>query len=102
MVERITGLKLNDYMQQRIFSPLSINNVSMVLSPYMKERLIGIWQRGEDGQLTDRDYPVQRSLSDKSTPDLFHSGGAGLFGSIREFSSTFLPAINILVTLLSC
>lgn len=81
-------------MQQRIFSPLSIHNLTMVPSPYMKERLTGIWERGEDGQLAHRDYPVQMSLEDEFTPGLFHSGGAGLFGSIREFGSTLLPVLK--------
>jgi CubicO group peptidase (beta-lactamase class C family) len=75
-------------MQQRIFAPLKIKDLSMFPSPDMKERLIGIWQRGEDGQLAGREYPMQRSLDDEL--EMLHSGGAGLFGSIREFSSTFL------------
>ncbi|KAL3441566.1 beta-lactamase/transpeptidase-like protein [Aspergillus insuetus] len=85
LIERVTGLKLNDYMQQHIFTPLNVKNVSMFPSSDMKEQLIGIWQRGKDGRLAAREYPVQRYLDDECTADIFHSGGAGLFGSIREF-----------------
>ncbi|KAL3449915.1 beta-lactamase/transpeptidase-like protein [Aspergillus insuetus] len=94
MVERITGLKLNDYMQQHIFAPLGTENVSMFPSSSMKERLIGLWQRGENGKLARRAYPVQESLNAKSGAHAFHSGGAGLFGSIREFSKTLATLLN--------
>ncbi|KAL2837306.1 beta-lactamase/transpeptidase-like protein [Aspergillus pseudoustus] len=92
IIERIAGLKLNDYMQQRIFAPLNIKDVSMFPSPDMKERLIGIWQRGEDGHLAEREYPMQRSLDDEL--NTLHSGGAGLFGSIREFSKILATLLN--------
>ncbi|KAJ0418591.1 beta-lactamase/transpeptidase-like protein [Aspergillus carlsbadensis] len=94
VVERITGMKLNDYMQQHIFSPLDIKDVSMFPTLPMKERLIGIWRRGDNGQLARRAYPVQSSLDTGSTTDAFHSGGAGLFGSIREYSKILATLLN--------
>lgn len=94
MVERATGLKLNDYMQRFIFEPLNVNDVCMFPSPSMTDRLIGLWQRDSNGQLSRRDYPMNRPLCHESPPDTFHSGGAGLFGSIREFSSMNISMIE--------
>lgn len=94
IIERVTHLKLNDYMQRYILSPLNIKDVSMFPSSHMEERLIGLWQRDANGQLSRRDYPLNRPLSHKSTTDAFHSGGAGLFGSIREYSSMIVPMID--------
>ncbi|RFU74285.1 beta-lactamase family [Trichoderma arundinaceum] len=83
-VERVTGLRLGDYMQRRIFEPLGINDLSMIPSAEMKERLIGMWQRDEEGRLTPRPPLLSRPLG-KDAANSFHSGGAGLFGSTREF-----------------
>lgn len=89
VVERVTGLKLNTYMHQRIFDPLGIRELSMFPSPDTKSRVVGIWQRNEEGRLSRRQYPLQRPLDELSDEDTFHSGGAGLFGSVREFTSMF-------------
>lgn len=87
LVERASGTKLNDYMIQHIFEPLGIQDLAMRPSPVMMSRSTGIWKRDEKGDLSPRKYPTWRSLDRGDDEDLFHSGGAGLFGSIREFSS---------------
>ncbi|KAB8219274.1 beta-lactamase/transpeptidase-like protein [Aspergillus novoparasiticus] len=94
LVERATGMKLNDYMQQFIFAPLEIHDVSMIPSASMKERLVGLWTRSAGGQLSRRDYPLNRPLDVKEAGEVFHSGGAGLFGSIREFSKILVALLN--------
>lgn len=94
MVERVTGLKLNDYMQQYIFTPLKINNLSMLPSPEMKSRFLGLWQRDANGQLSRRKCPLSKPLHGEVAADMFHSGGAGLFGSIRDLSSRITSKAN--------
>ncbi|KAH6605526.1 beta-lactamase family [Trichoderma cornu-damae] len=91
-VERATGLKLGDYMQRHIFEPLGIRDLAMVPSVEMKERLAGMWQRDEEGRLSPRTLLLSRPLGPDAV-DNFHSGGAGLFGSIREFGSLSFPEI---------
>lgn len=85
-VERATGMKLGDYMQRRIFEPLGIRDLKMIPSIEMKERLIGMWQRDQEGHLSPRKFPLTRPL-EPDAANSFHSGGAGLFGSTREFGS---------------
>lgn len=93
LVERATGLKLNDYMQRHIFAPLLIEDLSMIPSTHMKDRLVGLWQRDTEGQLTSRKYPLSKPLEDPEAVDIFHSGGAGLFGNVRQFSSMSLLSL---------
>ncbi|EHK42282.1 hypothetical protein TRIATDRAFT_287612 [Trichoderma atroviride IMI 206040] len=83
-VERVTGLKLGDYMQRHIFQPLGIHDLTMIPSLEMKERFVGMWQRDKEGHLSSRTPLLSRPLGADAS-DSFHSGGAGLFGSTREF-----------------
>ncbi|OGM49591.1 hypothetical protein ABOM_001770 [Aspergillus bombycis] len=94
LVERTTGIKLNDYMQQFIFAPLEVHDVSMIPSAHMKERLVGLWYRSAGGRLVPRDYPLNKPLDVKEAAEVFHSGGAGLFGSIQEFSKILVALLN--------
>ncbi|KAB8261674.1 beta-lactamase/transpeptidase-like protein [Aspergillus pseudonomiae] len=94
LVERATGMRLNDYMQQSIFAPLGVHDVSMIPSTHMKERLVGLWHRSAGGRLVPRDYPLNKPLDAKEAAEVFHSGGAGLFGSIREFSKILATLLN--------
>lgn len=91
LVERASGLKLNDLVQRKIFLPLQIRDLTMVPSAQMKDRLVHLWQRSADGRLSRRVIPLSRPLSTDpaEVADVFHSGGAGLFGSIQEYSSQF-------------
>ncbi|KAK4072874.1 uncharacterized protein Triagg1_5551 [Trichoderma aggressivum f. europaeum] len=83
-VERVTGLRLGDYMQRHIFIPLGIRDLTMTPSFEMKERFVGMWQRNQEGHLSPRPPLLNRPLESDAAHS-FHSGGAGLFGNIREF-----------------
>ncbi|PNP48499.1 hypothetical protein TGAMA5MH_00393 [Trichoderma gamsii] len=83
-VERVTGLRLGDYMHRHIFQPLGIHDLTMIPSLDMKERFIGMWQRDKEGHLSHHTPLLSRPLGADAS-DSFHSGGAGLFGSTREF-----------------
>ena len=91
LVERASHLKLGEYMQQYIFEPLHIRDLSTAPSQDMKQRLAGFWRRQPNGTLSPDEYILARPLTADSTADFFHSGGAGLFGNVREFASTSLP-----------
>lgn len=88
IVERLSGLKLNDYMTRYIFEPLGIRDLSMFPTRDMQNRLVGLWHRNAEGQLSVRQYPLSKPLETRTSTPIFHSGGAGLFGSIKEFGST--------------
>ena len=85
LVERASGLKLSDYMIRHIFNPLQIRDLTMIPSTDIEVRIAGLWQRNSEGLLSRREYPLRSPRS--GDKDVFQSGGAGLFGSIREFSS---------------
>jgi CubicO group peptidase (beta-lactamase class C family) len=86
-VERASGMRLSEYMQKRIFEPLDIQELSMLPPKSMKSKLVGIWHRNASDQLTPRTFPLISSITETDKLDAFQSGGAGLYGSIREYGS---------------
>jgi methyl acetate hydrolase len=79
IVESIRGKRLGEVMKERIFAPLSMDDISFSLTPSMRQRLAIIHQRGADGSLT----PLP-DLQLPSDPEV-HMGGHGLYGSIGEY-----------------
>ncbi|MCQ4321089.1 serine hydrolase domain-containing protein [Stutzerimonas stutzeri] len=78
VVERITGKRLGEVFQSRIFEPLGIEDMSFELNDRLRARLAGMHARGEDGSLTAMDF----ELPDK--PDI-HMGGHGLYGTVGDY-----------------
>lgn len=79
VVEAITGLRLGDVMQQRIFEPLGMTDTAFTMTPSMLQRRAGMHQREEDGSLT----AVEGSLLPEE-PQV-HMGGHGLFSTVRDY-----------------
>lgn len=85
-------------MQRYIFEPLGIKDMSFFPDDDMKSRILAMEQRLPDGHLKARDHAWKYPLNvrDHNKPDIVCSGGAGLFGSPREYSSRFLYFSTVL------
>ncbi|NWL18732.1 serine hydrolase domain-containing protein [Pseudomonas umsongensis] len=79
VVEAITGKRLGEVMQQRIFEPLGMTDTAFTMTPSMLQRRAGMHQREEDGSLT----PVEGSLLPPE-PEV-HMGGHGLFSTVKDY-----------------
>lgn len=79
VVEAITGKRLGDVMQQRIFEPLGMTDTAFSMSASMIQRRAGMHQREEDGSLT----AVEGSLLPEE-PEV-HMGGHGLFSTVKDY-----------------
>lgn len=89
LLERTAGVTLNEYIQTNICAPLGLENVDMVPTKAMRERLAHMHQREKDGKLTPRDHLNRRALvveTPEEVAGLFHSGGAGLFAKPQEYT----------------
>lgn len=92
LLERVTGLSLNDYLHRNIFEPLGLKNISMFPTESMKANLAYMSQRAPDGQLSPRDHLLRRPLIVSSLEDVkgcFNSGGAGCFAKPQEYCRMF-------------
>lgn len=84
VVERISGLSLNQYFQKNIFAPLGIQNISFDPSPHMRENLVGQHLRFGDKTI-ETDHTLRRILDHKDGSFAFDSGGAGCFAKPKEY-----------------
>lgn len=88
LLERVTGMRLNDYMQKHIFEPLCLHNISMFPNDSMKARLAHMHFRHPDGTLSPNDHINRRPLTvctDAERETCLNSGGAGAFASPQEY-----------------
>lgn len=93
-LERVTGVRLNDYMRINVFEPLGINDISMFPSLSMMERLAYMNYRSPNGALHPRDHLMRIPLveTDEEQRSRFvHSGGGGLFAKPSEYCSKSNP-----------
>lgn len=78
VVEGITGKRLGEVFQSRIFEPLGIEDMTFELNDRLRARLAGMHARGADGSLTPMDFELP------DTPEV-HMGGHGLYGTVGDY-----------------
>jgi len=85
-------MSLNDYIQKNICGPLGLENVNMVPTQSMKDKLVHMHFRDASGKIGPRDHVIRRPLT-ASTPEekaaLFNSGGGGLFAKPQEYAREY-------------
>jgi len=79
VVEGITGKRLGEVMQERIFAPLGMETTAFTITPAMRPRLARIHQRDADGSLTPlNDFELPQE------PEV-HMGGHGLYSTVADY-----------------
>ncbi|MDX1540187.1 MAG: serine hydrolase domain-containing protein [Geminicoccaceae bacterium] len=79
VVEGITGKRLGEVMQARVFGPLGMTSTAFTLSEDMRRRLARIHQREADGSLTPlTDFELPQD------PEV-HMGGHGLYSTVDDY-----------------
>jgi methyl acetate hydrolase len=78
IVEKISGLTLNDYFRRFIFEPVGMTETSFILSPTQRAKLVPVHIRQPDGSFKLSGFEVSQ------TPEVF-MGGAGLYGTVTDY-----------------
>lgn len=82
IVERISGMKLGEYMQHTIFQPLEMNDTGFTVKPEDVARFAQIYGPGEKGEtVVVPSEPLGDFLSDPT----IHNGGGGLTSTIHDY-----------------
>jgi CubicO group peptidase (beta-lactamase class C family) len=82
MVERITGKKLGDYMQEVIFDPLNMSDTGFFVAPKNIARFAEVYGPNDKGEtVLNNDEPLGDFLSDPA----IHNGGGGLTSTIDDY-----------------
>ena len=88
VVEAISGKRLGEFMQERIFAPLGMNDTAFSMTAAMRARLAHIHQRGDDGELTplmDFELPADPEQ---------HMGGHGLYSTALDYAKFIRMWLN--------
>ncbi|WP_322111196.1 serine hydrolase domain-containing protein [Tistlia consotensis] len=78
VVEAITGKRLGEVFEARIFQPLGIRDMTFEIDDRVRGRLAGVHARNADGSLTPMDFELP------AKPDI-HMGGHGLYGTVGDY-----------------
>ena len=78
LAEAASGMDLERYFQQNVLGPLGMKDTSFILPKERYERLVGRYQRENNGSLT----PVPRSLP---VPPTVYHGDGGLFSTAPDY-----------------
>jgi CubicO group peptidase (beta-lactamase class C family) len=84
-VERVSGLSLDGYLRDRIFTPLGMKDTVFILKPDQQARVASVHARGADGKLTPAEFAMPQA------PEFF-MGGGGIYSTGRDYL-TFLRAL---------
>ncbi|WP_372786361.1 serine hydrolase domain-containing protein [Phenylobacterium sp.] len=82
LVEVISGVPFDKYLQDNIFGPLGMKDTSFFVAPDKIDRFAANYQRGPDKQLKLVDDPA---TSDFTRDPGFKSGGGGLTGTSADY-----------------
>jgi CubicO group peptidase (beta-lactamase class C family) len=78
VVEKLSRQKLDVYLQDHIFAPLSMTETGFKIRPDQRARLVRMHARTADGRLSPIDFEIPQD------PE-FHMGGGGLYSVGRDY-----------------
>lgn len=78
VIEAITGKRLGEVCEERIFRPLGMTDTTFEITDALRARCAGMHARGADGALT----PMEFELT--NTPEV-HMGGHGLYSTVGDY-----------------
>jgi len=86
VIEAISGMRLDQYVEQNIFKPLGMNDSGATLKE--GARKLDVHFRGEDGKLVANPDAVC------ATNPEFYGGGHYLYSTLNDYSSFLLTILN--------
>lgn len=78
LVEKISGMSLEDYFQAKILGPLEMRDTSYILPPSKFDRMVGLWRRVDEG-------PLRADKREQPAPPKTFNGGGGLYSTAADY-----------------
>ncbi|MBN1294570.1 MAG: beta-lactamase family protein [Candidatus Latescibacteria bacterium] len=83
-VEVISGMPFDQFIEERIFKPLGMNDTSFYVPEDKKHRLAALYQTLEDSSLEKR--PPNKKDMSKPSEQRHFSGGGGLYSTVYDYA----------------
>ena len=83
LVEKLSGQKFSDFLEERIFEPLGMTDTDFYVPPEKADRLAQVYGYGDNGELVPQEGfgGANNYLEDQA----FESGGGGLVGTAMDY-----------------
>jgi len=81
LIERVSGKKVSQFMQEEIFDPLGMQHTGYHFKGNDRENMAVLYSRDENGNMTP-DTTRDRDFEPDAT---FEGGGAGLYSTVRDY-----------------
>lgn len=85
VIEVASGMRFGDFLRERIFEPLNMNDTGFFVPTKKQSRLAKVYQNNGKG-LEEFHFPHLGISNDMKTPPAFESGGAGLVSTIDDYA----------------
>lgn len=83
IIERLTGTSLSDFLSDRLFAPLGMDDTHFHIAPNQKDKLATLYLRFGNANLT----PIHNLLQpDYEAPHARPLGGSGLFSTAGDYT----------------
>jgi len=88
IVERITGMKFGDFLQQRVFGPLRMTDTGFYTGAAKANRLAAVYVANRDtGKIEEANELFGNQMPDYTKPPVaFESGGGGLVSTTTDYA----------------
>ncbi len=93
VVERASGVPLDEFVRTRITEPLGMKDTRFFLPPEQRDRLAAVYSSGPDGRMTRAPEGPKGQGNYIEGPRKSFSGGAGLLSTARDYAR-FLEMIR--------
>jgi len=86
IVEKLSGMRFGEFLQQRLFGPLHMVDSGFYVPPAKLGRLAAAYRTGANGALVPVEGGGFGGRRDPSQPPGLESGGGGLFSTLDDYS----------------
>jgi CubicO group peptidase (beta-lactamase class C family) len=93
VVERASGMPLDQFLRTRITEPLGMKDTQFFLPPSQRDRLAAVYSSGKDGKIVRAPEGSRGQGAYVDGPRKSFAGGAGLLSTARDYAR-FLETIR--------
>ncbi|MFN3523069.1 MAG: serine hydrolase domain-containing protein [Phenylobacterium sp.] len=95
IVEKLSGMPLGQFMDERIFKPLKMNDTGFVVPQDKAGRLAAVYAGNKDtGQIEEAKAIFDFELPDYTKPQPLESGGGGLLSTTSDYARFAQMIVN--------
>jgi CubicO group peptidase (beta-lactamase class C family) len=94
VVEKVSGLSLDDFIRTRITEPLRMTDTHFFVPTTKRDRLVAVYASGNDNRITRAPDGARGQGHYVDGPRKNFSGGAGLVSSARDFARLMQMFLN--------